>query len=228
MHITRQTLFADIASWSDRPDLAGGNRIESILRVTENMIDNTVRPQGQVQSVTLAAPASVPLAGGDITVVPLPEDAVKIQSVAVSGATGAANFVQPDSTISARFVPPGAFGEIVVSQGSRLGYVYSFIDSAARFYPALGVDTPVNIVYHARIPRLTAENPSNELLENSYFLYLYAGLTATGVFLQDPQLEATYRDRFAVALSDYNRMETRKYFPSVVEDIRYDRVGTQP
>ena len=214
MHITRQTLFADIASWADRPDLAG-DRIESILRVTENMLDNTVRPQGQVQSVTLAAPASVPLAGGDITVVPLPEDAVKIQSVAVSGAT------------NARFIPPGAFGEIVV-RGSRLGYVYSFVGGAARFYPALGVDTPVNIVYHARIPRLTAENPSNELLENAYFLYLYAGLTATGVFLQDPQLESTYRDRFGTALADYNKMETRKYYPSVVEDIRYDRVGTQP
>ena len=217
----KTTLVTDIADWTNRTDLP----VDTILRIAQAMIDRDTRSAAQVVSSTLTAPAET----DGITVLTLPTEVLEVRSVVVSETSDSVNFVQPDSQLSVSFTSPGAFEEIRLSRaGGKLDRIYTLVGRDIRFFPALAEGETVYVVYHKLLPRLGDDDANNDVLQNAYDMYLYAGLTATGVFLQDAMLEQQYYRMYNDTLVAYRRTETRKFFPVLVEDIRLTATGVRP
>lgn len=153
---TRAILAADIKDWIAREDI--DPNIGTIIRIAESSIDRNVRIRSMVRSSVLNVRSRS---------TPLPDDFLEIVSFSLPG--------QRQLTYRT--------SKQLRSSGSRYEYSIEGFDVVLNGDPPEPIE--YDLVYYARFARLVNDGDTNELLKNSFDLYLYYGLASAAELIQD-------------------------------------------
>lgn len=199
---TRIELLQDVDEWLARDDITEGASGPTLLRIAQAIINRRVRVRAQETIDTLSATTRVTA---------LPADLISLRSLTL----------QSSDNRSIDFMTPERIREsaIWLNQGGSA----SGIDTPAQAYSIEGLNVVLapepsavavvmDIVYFARFADLVADDDTNWLLTNAYDIYLYAILMATGIYLEDDEIEDKYERRLEKALEELRLSERRARF----------------
>lgn len=182
-------LIDSVGSWLNRRDLA--SQIPDFVRLVEDDLALKLRDRRMHRTVDATISAE-PLA--------LPDD--WLEAVRISGAG------------DGRALLPATPGQLQGLRARRMGYGgtyvagdplpgttarYAISGNSLELYPAPTQPLTLSMTYYQRIPRLSADAPSNWLLQDDPGVYLYGALIQAAPYLKDDARIATwaalYRDR---------------------------------
>ena len=197
---TKAQLASDLQLWLTRDAVGVDPLLSSVLRVAEARINRDTR--GREQDVTIELEVT-----GRHT--DLPDDLLRIRSLT--------NDADRDSG-ALEYYPPEALRKSNVwdNRGllGRTAQGYSIEGDQLVIAPEPSADSPatLTLVYQGRWPSLI-ENETNQLLRNSYDIYLYACLAAGATQLEDTQFLGQYESAYLTAVGRYNMTENRARVP---------------
>ena len=192
MH-TYEELKAAIGRWLKRTNL--DEYIPDFIELAEVRLNRSLRVRQMQKAYTCVT--------GDRQIA-LPEDYLEAVSVRLDGRQ--LDFVQHhlvDETSPER------------EQFSIVGrwlYLHALPQSS---YPVR-----LKLEYYARLPSLTADNPSNWLLAEGPDIYLYAALLEAEPYIKNDQRILIWREALAIALSDMQVHDERARFSGAPLIIR--------
>ena len=198
---TRNTLLQDLNSWVGRDDLAADPAAGSILRITESVINRSVRLREQEKTAVLTCEGRT---------TPLPDDFISFRSVTIDSSTDR----QIEQLSPEQIRKSGVWLNQQFRGENTPAAAYSLEGANLILAPEPTAESPVklDIVYFAKLPALIGDSDTNLLLTNHYDVYLWAALQAAAIFLEDGELEAAYSNRLAVTLEELTKNERRARF----------------
>ena len=79
---------------------------------------------------------------------------------------------------------------------------YAVVGSQFQFWPAPADGTEVDLTYYAKLPALSADNPTNWLLTDRPDVYLYGALLQSAPYLQDDARLSVWAELFTTLVAD--------------------------
>lgn len=152
-------LLASVASWLNRDDLTA--TIPDFVALAEADMNNRLRLRAMLTTATVNA------TGGT-----LPSDCLAVKSVGLSGYDDL-GFGTPGEAVTHSLAYPGDTADRWSVDGNTL--VISPTQTSGS----------VTLRYYARIPALSADNPTNHVLTASPAIYLYGSLLQAAPYLLD-------------------------------------------
>lgn len=172
MSDTFTTLSADIADYLDRDDLTA--RIPGFIRRTEARLNRLLEdPEMEVSDTLTGDGASLPADFGAM----------------ISIGTADGNALTPMANAEYAALTP-------VSGVSRF---YTIREGAIYYYPG---SANVTLVYRRSIPALTADSPTNWLLDRAPDVYLYGALVQASAFLAEDERVGLWKSAFDEAIDE--------------------------
>jgi hypothetical protein len=155
-------LKAGIAEWLMREDLESA--IPSFIGLAEAAMNRQLRLRHMLRKVDLVI--------GDDGTSLLPSDFLEIRRMELDGE-------------EVPYLPPGQAGAYSAAwRGGRVRW-YSVVGEALEFTQSTGGSNTGTLLYYARVPSLSDENPTNRVLSEAPDLYLYLSRGASAPFLGD-------------------------------------------
>lgn len=185
-------LVAKVAKWLDRDDLTP--QIPDFLALLEARINRLLRTVNQEKRATWAVASSI---------FPLPDDFRQMRSLGVLGTPNRPlDQISPVDT-AGKFPggPPSAYWV----EGRTLIIVP-------------GISDPISLtaLYYTRLPALTADAPTNWLLDEHPDIYLWGTLQQAATYIRDPDAIETCKAYLDDAIAELQR------------ESRLDRWGNGP
>lgn len=170
MAITNYTeLKASVADWLNREDLT--TQIPDFIAFAEARLNRTLRTREMLtrrRTVTTSGFTGLPVDYLETYQLQLP--------------TNATNTPEPLTYVG----PNEAAHYKATSMGGKTRY-YTIIDGAFELIPTPSTGAELTITYYAKIPTLSASQPSNWLLTKAPDLYLYATLANAAPYLNNDE-----------------------------------------
>ncbi len=179
-----------IACWTAKSDL--GVKLDTIIRVAEARIRRTVRTLEQEQDIELTTDTDGSVA--------LPDGYLGLRSIEV----------QDRPFPSTEFVPPDALRKLAAAPDSSQTPVKYTIESGKIKTTVLDNPLTFDVTFLEWFSPLSDTDPSNELLDRAFDIYLFAALETTYDFLQEENVSLYYKKKFDDALAELHQQEGRK------------------
>lgn len=195
-------LQVDVADWLNRDDLAPS--IPSFIRLAEANLSKRVRHWRMERRADAELDARFSA---------LPADWQETISLELAGPV--------------RHVELASRAEIAAERqrsGGQLGTprLYAHTGGALELWPAPDRVYGSELVYYARLPALSATNPTTWLLTEAPGAYLYGALIASAPYLKDDPRIATWRDLYEEAIGTVTEdSERAKHGSSAPLRIRF-------
>lgn len=184
MAITNYTeLKTQIADWLHRTDLE--LRIPEFVYLAERKISNNIRSRELEIATNLTLTAGV-------NSVDLPLDYCSMKSIQIEGTV--------NSVLA--LVPADILLKYNAANETGLPQFYSIQNNTIHFSPIPSANYTVNLVYYQDIPSLSGTNPTNWVLTDYPYIYLYGALIEAAIFTNDPDQVDFYQRKFSEAISD--------------------------
>ena len=164
---TYDELLAASADWLNRADLT--DQLPAFVTISETQFNREMRTRDMMTRAD---------ATSDQELVALPDDWLEHYSLVL--APSGSPTMPP-----LRYMSEKESNEIKVASGSGPVEGYTVIGNAIELVPPPGGNVDLKMVYYARIPSLSATNPSNWLLVKAPDLYLYSTLLQAQPYLKD-------------------------------------------
>lgn len=187
-------LKAAIADWLMRQDLE--DRIPQFIALTEAGLDSVLRVRKMLKRSVAQAKSRY---------VTLPSDWRKARNVQRLSDGEPLDFMAFDEidhyradVLAGKILPK--------NDGPRY---YSLVADSLELAPAPTPDAPAEIemIYYAKVPRLSAENPTNWLLEDHPEVLLYGALIHSAPFLKDDERLAVWQTLYQQAVASANQAD---------------------
>jgi len=173
---TYSDLVSAVGDWLDRDDLA--TRAPDFIRLAEARLNRLLEdPEMEVLATSTASGASTTLPDDFGSMIAISTGYYPLQAMS------AADFAGVDNTIT--------------------GYprFYTLFDNGIRFAPAEST-AQIEMVYRRTIPALTADNPTNWLMDRAPDLYLYGALVQASGFVTEDDRIALWKTAFDEAIEE--------------------------
>ena len=189
---TLDDLRSEIADHLDRGDLNG--RVDTFIRLAESRHERDIRIREMVSIEELTV---------DSRRVALPDDFLE--------GTGIRLLTSPPVALSEL-----SYYEMTLHRQEHARRpTYFTITDQIEFDSEPDSAYTAELLYHARIPRLTDDNPTNVLLSRYPDAYLYAALSATAPFLMNDERLQVWGALYQEAVQGINRLSRRRSSPLV-------------
>lgn len=195
-------LKAAIGDWLKRPDLSG--ILLDFIALAEARIARELRPSRQVVS---ASPRLAVAAGA--AVVALPAD--WLESVRV-------RLVAPDRELVIVTAQEMAGRYRLSDRGSP--QVFTVEGTSLRLGPTPDAAVEIDLLYHARLPALAADDSTTWLLQSHPGLYLWASLAEAAPFVLDDARAALWETKWQAEAQKFNQADDRAAHSGSVLRIR--------
>lgn len=176
---TYSGLIGAIAGWLHRADLAAN--IPDFIALAEARIARDLRLREQLAKASLVCVAGQ-------REISLPTDYLESEnlSITIAGVVRSPTYVTPE-VADVRF-PLGA--------GTGAPASFTVLGTNLLMLPAPDAAYAVSLDYYARLPALSATNPSNFLLRNAPGVYLWGALAEAAPFIADDQRVAVWEAKY--------------------------------
>lgn len=186
MITTYDELKAAVQSWLKRSSL--DTEIPNFIQLAEAHFNRTIRASEMETRASVTANSEF---------IALPDDYLALREIHLEGSR--------DEPL--KYVTPQELSYIEAQGYSGEPFVYSIMDGQIKLFPAASAEAEHNleVIYLQKIPALSAENPSNWLLESHPDIYLHGALhQAEGFFFNDRRMPIWERkcDMAIAALND--------------------------
>ncbi|MGJ0430870.1 phage adaptor protein [Methylobacter sp.] len=178
-----QELQDTIADWIHRTDL--GTQIPVFIYLAERKISNNIRARElEIAGTTTTAVG--------VATVDLPTDYASLKNIQILGSPNSVLTLLPDDTILAY----NANGSTGVPQ------FYSIAGNSILLSPIPDGEYTVSYTYYQDVVSLSSTNPTNWILTEYPYVYLYGALIEACVYTVDPDMVAFYQEKFDAAIND--------------------------
>lgn len=191
-----------IADWLNRRDLAA--RVPDFLQLAEDDINTRLRDRRMETSV-VATVSGQPL--------PLPDDLIEIVRI-LGVASG-----QPIEPMTAHAIQElrasrRVYGVQIppLPGGAYATRRYSITGGSLELYPAPVENFALDLVYLAKLPRLSVDTPTNWLLVEDPAIYLYGALAMAEPYLRNDERVTTWAGMYADRVQMRNAASTKSKF----------------
>lgn len=192
-------LQADILSWSVRSELAG--QVPTFIRLAEVELRRLLRLLNQETDLTITTGSDGNFA--------LPSDFLAFKHIVVAAA----------SNPNTEYMPPTEFA--TYKQSPNNGFTANSINSGPLFYTiessklkTVAPNIVLDASYIRSVQPLSGSVLTNEILNDSYDVYLWGGLRELWDFVDEPEEVAKYSARFDRAVQQIVDQEISKRQPS--------------
>lgn len=188
------SLKASVADWLMRQDLT--NQIPQFIAMNEAGLDSVLRVRKMIRRSTVAA---------ENRYVTLPADWQKARNVQRLSDGEPLGFMAFDEIDKYR-ADVQAGRRVPGSQGP---HYYSLVADSLELAPAPTPDAPADIemIYYAKVPRLSDEEPTNWLLRDHPDVCLYGALLHSAPFLKDDERLAVWQSLYQQAVTAANQSD---------------------
>lgn len=193
---TYDDLLAAGVDWLNRAGFAELTaRFPDFVTLCETMLNRDLRTR---QMETQTDPASYRTTAGTATL-NLPADYLEARGLVLQ--------TTPVTVLS--YATPAALSATYGSGVTGRPAVHTIIGNRLKFGPTPDTDYGVELTYYARIPALSASNPTNWLLTEQPDVYLYGSLIHSAPFLQDDERMTQWGNLYDVALGRVQSTDQR-------------------
>ncbi|ANN76807.1 hypothetical protein [Bordetella flabilis] len=193
---TYDGLVATMADWLNRGDLSGA--IPSFIALFEADFNKDERGRTQRSVAISTALISTPYA-------PVPVDYIEMLDLSIPNS--------PHGVHQIELVTIHQLGEYARRErmfpGHDLPKYYAIIGEQMKFLPAPTQEYEFEMVYFAKLPPLSPDNPSNWLLRQSPDVYLYGALQHSAPYLKNDERLATWAALFNQGMEKLNVSDDR-------------------
>jgi hypothetical protein len=197
---TYDELVTGIQGWLARP---GDTTISAIapdlIRLAEDMFNYGYGTEGEslymppLRTRDMETRASMTVSSEYVAV---PEDFLEARSMTVSGS--------PEDSL--HYSTPQQFADAASSFSSGVPQTYTIVDGSFRFGPSPS-GSEVELIYFAKVPALTSDDPTNWLLTKLPTAYLYGSLFHAGPYIGDDASAAKWFGMCSAVLKSYQRQD---------------------
>lgn len=186
-------LVDDIEKWSHRDELRP--LIPEFIALAEYaMFDNDVEPllirEQEVSATTTTS--------GKVIALPDTFERMRAISITLDSGNHDLNYQSPQ--------------QLVKKSGTGLPCFYTLVGTDIEFDITPDNDYTIELQYFSRIPKLTADAPTNDILTNHYNIYLFGALSELFSHVLDTEQEQRYTAKFIAAVKGANKANKKSRY----------------
>jgi hypothetical protein len=191
-------------SWANRQgDTDLVSRIPDLIDVIEPEIDSKLRRTTAQATLTASANPT-----------PLPSDCKELRSIQVASAN-------PSQANVIAIVSPSMLGDLGQLQSSTGVPEAAYIQGGNLYlWPAPQTATSLTVSYFTKLVPLSNTAPSNAVLANYPNIYLFGILKEMAPYLEQPDENALWQQKFESAIMDANIDREREEYSASVRPLR--------
>lgn len=188
-------LLTELDQWLNRSDLS--DRIPTFIRLFESRANRLLRVPEMASQMSYATVA-------DIAQLALPSDFLSARDLYLDS--------DPDVVLSA--MSPAVLRNTFPTAVTGQPQAYAVVGGQMFLGPTPDGEYSILLDYYQRIPGLSADNPTNWLLDTYPDLYLWGSLCMAEAFLRDDQRLSVWKAAWDEATAEINQQGNRQRMPS--------------